>query len=614
MEHPGSIITTDQWEMVSGLTTSLTHDQALWISGYLAGLSHQARSPVLAGGDAVASTPPTAPAPAPAGPTARVVTVLFASETGNSRELATSLAQAARDQGIEAKVADMAEYRPRTLKDTQDLLVITSTHGDGDPPQTAMDFFEFLEGRKAPKLPQLRYAVLALGDSTYEHYCAAGRRIDERLAELGAQRLVDRVECDVDYDDDAAGWIEAVSRALAPSAAPPGPAPAAAGTAAAGTAPVAVPAAFDKRRPFAAAVLDNVVLTGRGSTKETRHVELSLEDSGLTYQPGDALGVVARNDPALVDALLDQLGLPGDTPVTIKQQDTTLGDALAGTLEITAATPRFLDHWAEITGAAELQALLAPEQSKARTAFLQRHHVLDLVGRFPAPGIDADRFVAGLRPLQPRLYSIASSLAAAPDEAHLTVSTVRYALHDVPRTGVASGYLAERTETDATVPVYIQRNEHFHLADDDTPLLMIGAGTGVAPYRAFMQEREARGATGRSWLFFGERNFRSDFLYQVEWQALLKHGVLSRLDLAFSRDATPKTYVQDRLRRHGRDVYAWLEDGACLYVCGDAAHMAGDVHDALADIVAEHGGLDRDGADDYLAALKRDRRYRLDVY
>jgi sulfite reductase (NADPH) flavoprotein alpha-component len=277
-------------------------------------------------------------------------------------------------------------------------------------------------------------------------------------------------------------------------------------------------------------------------------------------------------------------------------------------------TPRFIEHWAQLSGAEELQSLLGPDQAVARTAYLQGHHVLDVVTRFPVPGIEADQFLAGLRPLQPRLYSIASSLAAAPDEAHLTVSTVRYDLHDVTRTGVASGYLAGRTDDDHTVPVYIQANTHFRLPDDDTPVLMIGAGTGVAPYRAFMQEREARGCTGRSWLFFGERNFRSDFLYQVEWQQLVKRGVLSRLDLAFSRDAAPKTYVQDRLRLRGRDVYGWLEDGASLYVCGDAAQMAPDVHATLAEIVAEHGGIDREGADAYLAGLKRDRRYLLDVY
>ncbi|GEC15047.1 assimilatory sulfite reductase (NADPH) flavoprotein subunit [Nitrobacter winogradskyi] len=608
LEFPGSALTTDQWTQVNQLATSLSHEQAIWISGYFAGLSHRARAGAAAA--EIAELAPPSQAGVAGAAATRLLTVLFASETGNSKTLAKALVDKAAAQGIQARLADMAEYKTRGLKDEQDLLVITSTHGEGDAPQTAVGFFEFLESRKAPKLPQLRFAVLALGDSTYEKYCEAGKRVDRRLEELGAQRLADRVDCDVDYEDAADAWISTVIADLAPAAQAPVSAPVAA-TALSGAPSLA---AFDKKHPFQAAVIDNIVLTGRGSTKETRHIELSLADSGLIYQPGDALGVVPRNDPALVDAILEKLSLSADAPVTVKQGTISLGEALSGTFEITALTPRFLDLWAEITGSDELQALRAPDQKEARAAFQHNHHILDVVGRFPAPGIDAAKFVAGLRPLQPRLYSIASSLAAAPDEAHLTVSTVRYTLHDLPRTGVASGYLAARTEADATVPVYIQSNDHFHLPDDDVPILMIGAGTGVAPYRAFMQEREARGASGRSWLFFGERNFRSDFLYQVEWQELIKNGVLSRLDLAFSRDAAPKTYVQDRLRRQGRDVYAWLEEGAYIYVCGDSAHMAPDVHAALTEIVAEHGGLDRDEAGAYLSALQRDRRYRLDVY
>ena len=613
MQLPSAILTADQSEQITRLATSLTDEQAIWLSGYFAGLSHQARAGVLAtapaaGAPALASTGTAA---IPAAQSTRTVTILFGTETTNSKDLAAQLADAVRAKGTEARVVDMADYKPRALRDEQDLLVVTSTHGEGDPPDTAIGFFEFLEGRKAPKLPDVRFAVLALGDSTYEQYCLAGKRVDDRLAELGAQRLCDRVDCDVDFEDDAAAWIADVVGRLAP---PEQPAPAVAVSAPAATNGSAPQPAFDKRNPFPAAVLENTVITGRGSTKETRHVELSLEGSGLDYRPGDVLGVVPRNDPALVEALLERTGLSADAPVTVKKETTTLGEALGATLEITAATPRFLDLWCELTDSAELRALCAPDQAKARTAFLHGHHVIDIVSRFPVPGLEAERFVTGLRPLQPRLYSIASSLAAAPDEVHLTVSTVRYALHDRACTGVASGHLAALTDEDATVGVYVQSNDHFHLPDDDSPIIMIGAGTGVAPYRSFMHEREACGTGGRSWLFFGERNFRSDFLYQVEWQDLLKGGALTRLDLAFSRDASPKTYVQDRLRRAGRDVYAWLEDGAWLYVCGDAANMAPDVHTALVDVVAEHGGLDRDGADEYLAALKRDRRYRLDVY
>lgn len=615
-----AILTPGQWEQMDLLASTLSPEQAIWVSGYLAGRSHVTAATLGAAPAAANGSAPGAGAPltadVPAVPGARTVTILYATDTGNSKELAGILGAATEAKGITTRVCDVADYKTRSLKEEQDVLIIAATHGEGEAPPAALAFFEFIEGKRAPKLDGVRFSVLALGDSTYEHYCSAGRILDERFEALGATRLCDRVDCDVDYDDDAAAWTEQVVGLLTPESAP-----AANGAVAVGGGPIpgvatdaGAPSAYGKRHPFQATVLENIVLTGRGSSKETRHLELSLEDSGLTYEPGDALGVVAQNDPALVDALLEQLSLSGDEPITLKKGETTLRDALSGTLEITAATPRFLNQWAEISGSEELTALTATDQAKARTAFLHDNHVLDITRRFTAPGVSAQQFADGLRPLQPRLYSIASSMNAAPDEVHLTVSTVQYDLHGTRRTGVASGHLASLTGDDARVPVYVQPNDHFHLPDDDTPLIMIGAGTGVAPYRAFMQEREERGASGQSWLFFGERNFRTDFLYQVEWQAQLASGVLSRLDLAFSRDKTPKTYVQNRLRQQGRDVYSWLEDGAAIYVCGDAANMAPDVHRALIDIAGEHGGLDADEAEEYLAGLKRDHRYRLDVY
>ena len=618
----GPVFTADQLEQIDGLVGSLDHDQIIWMSGYLTGLTRRGaipameRQPESALGVADADHGPQTPASG-----ARLLRILFATETGNSRELAGALARAASARGLDAQVSDIADYKPRSLKTEQDLLVITATHGEGDPPQTAVGFFEFLESRKAPQLPDMRFAVLALGDSTYEHYCGAGRRLDARLEELGAQRLLDRVECDVDYEDDAAAWLANVLDALSPTeeGRPGGDTTRAVSvitstTAARETSAGARPDAFDKRHPFEAEVIENIVLTGRGSTKETRHLEVSLEGSGLSYEPGDALGVVPSNEPQLVSALLECLALPADAAVTVRQEPMTIGEALEHSFEITAATPRFLSHWAQITGAQELQKLRDESEQAHRTAFLHEHHVIDIIERFPAPGVDPDWFLAGLRPLQPRLYSIASSSVAVEHEAHLTVSTVRYTLRGTERTGVASGYLARSDGEGATLPVYVQANEHFHLPADDVPIVMIGAGTGVAPYRAFMQEREERGASGRSWLFFGERNFRSDFLYQIEWQALLENGVLGRLDLAFSRDGAQKVYVQDRVRERGRELYEWLQDGAWLYVCGDANGMAPGVHAALIDVVAEHGAFDRDGAESYLAELKSDHRYRLDVY
>lgn len=626
MTAAASSLTAAQLEQLEQLASSLDRDQIIWVSGYLAGRSAALPAPANGSNGATPALPAGAPqleagAPAPeaaapvAAPAARLASIVYATDTGNAKELAGMLAAAAGAQGIPTKVTDLADYKTRGLKDEQDVLIIAATHGEGEPPPAALDFFEFIQGKRAPKLPGVRYAVLALGDSTYEHYCSAGRILDERFAELGADRLADRVECDVDYEDDADAWIASIVERLTPEAAP-APAPAAGsggvnGAAASDAAP-ATPSAFSKRNPFPAAILENVVLTGRGSTKETRHVELSLEDSGLTYEPGDALGVVAKNDPLVVDALLEELGLTGSETVELKKGAAELRTALTDTLEITAATPRFLTQWAELSGAKELKTL-AEGDAKHRTAFLEEHHPVDFARRFPVKGITAEQFVAGLRPLQPRLYSIASSLNATPDEAHLTVSTVQYALHDIRRVGVASGYLGKLTDDD-TVPVYISENDHFRLPADDQAIIMIGAGTGVAPYRAFLQEREVREATGKSWLFFGERNFRSDFLYQVEWQEWLRNGTLTRLDPAFSRDKKPRTYVQDKLRQRAADVYAWLEDGASLYICGDANNMAPDVHVALRDIVSEHGGKDAEAAEEYLTELKRDHRYRLDVY
>jgi sulfite reductase (NADPH) flavoprotein alpha-component len=609
MEFSGPGLSSDQWERINDLAVSLQPAQALWLSGYFAGVGSTARGP--GGFDQVAVLERAKPEPplAPAIET-RTLTVLYGTETGNSRGLAKTVAEAAKQQGILVTVSDMADYKTRKLKDEQDLLVITSTHGEGDPPQSAVAFFEFLEGRKAPKLPDLRFAVLALGDSTYEKYCEGGKRIDRRLEELGATRLAARVDCDVDFDEAAPAWIKAVVAKLAPQDFAPTLAPA---TARAPAMPAAT-SAFDKQNPFAATVIDNIVLTGRGSSKETRHIELSLQGSGLVYEPGDALGVVPRNDPAVVEAVLESLGLAADAPVTVKDKQLVLGDALSSAFEVSAVTPRFIDHWAELSGAAALASLRGAEQAEARSAFMREHHVVDILRQFPVKSIDADSLLRGLRPLQPRLYSISSSLAAVPDEAHLTVGTVRYDLDGQPRAGVASSYLAQHAAPDAVVPVYIQSNPHFRLPQDEAAILMIGAGTGVAPYRAFMQEREARDASGRSWLVFGERNFRSDFLYQAEWQGLLKDKVLTRMDVAFSRDRTPKAYVQDRLRQNSRDVYAWLEEGAHIYVCGDAAHLAPDVHATLLDIIVNESGRDAAAAADYLAALQRDHRYQRDVY
>jgi len=601
---PEGALTLEQWQHLQQLSNSLTPEQARWVSGYFAGLD--AGLLRAAGG---AAAPVAAAEPAPA---SRTLTILYGTETGNCRELANNLAAAARDQGLAPEVFDMASYKQRRLKDEQDLLIVVSTYGEGDPPQPAVDFFEFVEGRKAPRLEQLRYAVLALGDSTYEFYCEAGKRLDRRFEELGAARMFDRVDCDIDYDEPAANWATEVLAKLAAEAAEKAVARPAAAVASA-AAPQGAPA-HDKRNPFQAQIIDNIPVVGRHSTKETRHIEIDLAGSGLRYEPGDALGVVTANEPQVVAAVLEAAGLSTDAPLSLKGDATTLGQALERHFEITAATPRFLEHWAKLSGSSDLEALRAEDRASERTAFLYGHHVVDIVRKFPVGGLDAETFVAGLRPLQPRLYSIASSMASVGDEVHLTLSPVRYSLHGEPRSGVASAHLADRAEPGSTIPVYVQSNPHFRLPAGDAPIIMIGAGTGVAPYRSFMQEREVQGAQGRSWLFFGERNFRSDFLYQTEWQTYLKDGVLTRMDVAFSRDKAGKVYVQHRMLERAADLFAWLEEGAHVYVCGDANAMAPDVHEALITIVAQQGGLQREAAEDYVRTLQRDHRYQRDVY
>ncbi len=608
-QPPGVALTAEQWHLVETLASSLTPEQAHWISGYFAGLGS-----ILLRGNKTAILAADARIPlttTQAEPTAaRTLTILHISETGNSTELATRLAASATKQGLNPVLVGISDYKIRKLKDEQDLLIITSTHGEGDPPQAGMEFFEFVESRKAPALPGLRYAILALGDMSYEHFCGAGKRLDERFEVLGAKRLRPRVDCDIDYEEPAAAWSTDILKLLVAERTTTSPTPSSISSSAAGIAQQTDDSIYSKRNPFPATVIDSIILSGRGSTRETRHIEISLADSGLIYEPGDALGIVAHNDPAVVEALLGALDMDPSATVTVKGQPSTLHKALSESFEITTATLRFLDHWGELTGTTDI---FTAKDSAERAAFLHDNHIIDIIRTYPLKGLEPQRFIDGLRPLQPRLYSIASSLSICSDEAHITVAPVRYKLHGEIRSGVASGHLADRAKPDSILPVYIQSNPHFRLPASDEPIIMIGAGTGVAPYRAFMQEREANSG-GRSWLFFGERNFRTDFLYQTEWQEWLKNGVLTKMEVAFSRDSAEKIYVQHRIREHAHDVYAWLEEGAYIYLCGDAARMAPDVHDTLVTVIEEQASVQREEAEEYLRDLQRDGRYQRDVY
>lgn len=548
------------------------------------------------------------PDPGPAKTASANVLVVYGSQTGNAEQLARRVAVRLASQHVAHRVLDMLDCRKQDLECAETLLVVVSTHGDGEPPDRALSLHELLHGRKPLRLAKLRYCVLALGDSSYERFCETGRQFDARLEALGAKRLAPRVECDVDFEGAAQQWMNTVmatigaDRAMSWLSAETAAAPQ----------PVAAAIVYTRKHPFDAAVLVNQRLTARGSSKDVRHLELSLDGSQVHYEPGDSLGVVPRNRAADVDALLAALGMPADAPVTAGGQEVELRAALLEHCEIGTLSATFVRRYAAATGNEDLAQFATNEIELAR--YVHGRDVLDLVRVHPPRGLDTPAFAKLLRPLAPRLYSLASSAAVMTGEAHLTVGVVEYSSVGRQRLGVVSGALAE-IEEGAMAQVYLHRNPAFRLPSDAlAPIVMIGAGTGVAPFRAFVAEREARGAKGRNWLVFGDRSFELDFLYQAEWLGWRKSGLLTRLDVAFSRDQEHKVYVQHRLAEHGAALWAWLQDGAYLYVCGDATRMAPDVESALLAVVRQHGGLSDDDARGYLLELQRARRYQRDVY
>jgi len=593
----------ERTELLLRVVEGLEPSTLQWLSGFAAGVAHE-RVTRGASAGVVVATPSARQEPA-----ARL-TIVYGSQTGNGKRIAERLARAAESAGLATRVYASGSYPLKDLVRERMFVVVVSTQGDGDPPDDARGFLEFLQSKRAPMLDQLSYSVLALGDSSYPKFCETGRQVDDRLAALDAKRLLDRVDCDVDYDTLANAWLDRVVNGARDTL---GGSAQSATVTRLRTAPVEPQ--FSREQPFAAEVIANHSLTGRGATREVRHLEISLAGSGLTYAPGDALGVWHENPPVVVREVLQALRLDGEQAVELDGTAKPLHEWLTTGRELTRLTRPFLSQQAERSQDARLADVLLPGREADLRRTLKDLQVVDVLQRHPGEW-DARAFVQALRPLAPRLYSIASSQEAVVEEAHLTVALVDYELERKRRTGAASGFLASLQGEQARARVFVEQNERFRLpADTSRDVIMIGPGTGVAPFRGFVQHREAQGATGRNWLFFGARHFQSEFLYQAEWQDAVKRGVLSRCDLAFSRDRSiPREYVQDRLRRVGKDLYAWLENGAYLYVCGDAEQMAPDVNAALIDIVMKHGGTSRDDAGDCVRRLADDRRYLRDVY
>lgn len=594
-----SPLSQEQVQKLQGLVAELNPIQQAWVSGYLAA---NANAGAITGGVAAA----------PAASDAAPLTILYGSQTGNAKGVATKLKEQAQSRGLTVKLVNMADYKPTALKKEKFITVVVSTYGEGEPPEDAESLHEFLTTKKAPKLDGVKVAVIGLGDSSYEFFCQTAKDFEARFNKLGAETIFQRADLDVDYDDEAAKWIDGALDAFEPDL--KAQQQASGGQVVAMPFGAAAPAAsqYTKQNPFAAELSVVQKITGRDSTKDVRHVEISLEGSDITYTPGDSLGVYFLNDEALVDEVLTLTQIDASSTVKLGDDELSIRDALIEKLELTQSYPGFVEKYATATGNPELLKLV--EDKAAMREYIEPRQIFDIIRQNPAQ-LEAQTLVDCLRKLQARLYSIASSQAEVEEEVHLTVGLVEFDAFGSEHLGGCSGYLARRAQEGCKVKVFSEHNDNFRLpANDETPIIMVGPGTGIAPFRAFLQERDAREASGKNWLFFGNPHFTQDFLYQVEIQGYLKSGLLTKVDVAFSRDQAAKVYVQDKLRKNSKEVFAWLEAGAHFYICGDANRMAKDVHQALVDIIKENSGKDDEQAEQYLKDLRSANRYQKDVY
>lgn len=610
-----SPFTEGQATQINELLQTLTPEQKVWLSGYLvanqqltSGISDTQGSQIGAVSKdtetMLQQNEPTIQ------PEKRAITLLYGSETGNAQGLAEIFEERLSNIGHNVTLKAMDEFKSKNLKNVEDLFIITSTQGEGDPPDNAAELHEFIHGRKAPKLEGVRFSVLALGDQTYEFFCQTGKDFDKKLEELGAERLYERVDCDVDYEEDAEKWMANVINTI--DSAPEG-------TQSEQVVSESIKSAkekkYSKANPYQAEVLENINLNGRGSNKETRHIEFLLDNFGEEYEVGDCLVVLPQNDPALVELLMSTLGWdPGDQIQISEDGDTiSLEEALTSYFEITKLTRPLLQNAAAYFDNEALEDKV--QDSEWIQNYIEGRDFIDLLNDFPPEELEPEDLYQILRKLPPREYSISSSYQSLPDEVHITVGAVRYNTHGRDRSGVCSVQFAERIQPGDTVPIYLKRNPNFKFPKNgDTPVIMIGPGTGIAPFRAHMQEREEYGYKGNTWLFFGDQHFTTDFLYQTEWQEWLKDGFLEKMNVAFSRDTDQKVYVQHRIAEHSKEFNEWLEKGASIYICGDEKNMAKDVHQAIRNVLVKEQNLTEEDAESYLKQMKKDKRYQRDVY
>ena len=580
--------------------------QLAWLSGYCWARSQNGQAAAVGSAAASASTVAATPAAV-----ARKITVLSASQTGNARRVAEQLLVQLQEASLDAQLVAAGDYKAKNIASEDILLIVASTQGEGEPAEEAVSLHKFLHGKKAPPLAQLSYAVLGLGDTSYPNYCQAGKDFDAALEKLGATRLAERVDCDLDFQAASEAWrtqVAGVVQQLAAASAAP-----AAGAAPSASSSVVAEQHYSKENPYSATLSVSQKITANDANKDVRHIEIDLADSGIHYAAGDALGVWFSNDEALVAEVLGLAGLSGDETVSLANgQSLSIKEALTFHDELTQNTPQFIKGYAELSQNAALLQLI--QDTTALQAAVDCTPIAGILHDYPH-AISAEQLHGLLRPLTPRMYSIASAQAEVETEVHLTVGRVAYEHHGQAYTGGASGFLSDRVEEGGEIKVFVEPNKNFRLPENgDTPIIMIGAGTGVAPFRAFIQQRDNNGDAGLNWLVFGNQKFTDDFLYQAEWLQYRKNGLLNKVSTAWSRQGKEKVYVQHKLRENAADVWQWLQNGAHVYVCGDALKMAKDVEQALLDIIAEHGNMSLDDADEYLSELRENKRYQRDVY